>query len=288
MVHCPAYLDVMLIIARINCFLFSFLYRLKRLHRRCPPVFRLLFVLLLPGLSRADSCDIELQYGILITPEHIRISDRHFTRVQINHDEQLFIDGDWISLERHEEALLKSFSQGLRTEVPQIVGIAMEGAEIGLLALDRIVSGIADSGDDELFRDELEGFRSRFRQKFNHFDDKFYIAPQSLDKLNEFFKDELGQQVKEVLTGSLGAVLIALNEAINFGAGSQAHERVDVSEQLARLEAKIEQQLSAKSLILERKALQFCERLTELNQTESELQLMVPKLRAYDVVKLKD
>ena len=236
----------------------------------------------------AKSCDIQLRYGILITPEHIRIIHGNTTKVQINNDKQLFINGQWIRLEAHEEILLSKFSTGLRTEVPQIVGIAMEGAEIGLAALDKIMRGIAQSTDNsaesDIFEQEFEDFRSRFKQKFNHIDDKFYIAPQSLDKLDDFFEDELGQEIKNVVTGSLGAVLVALGEAINSNDGGIERNVVDVSEQLERLEHKIERQLQAKSLILEKKAKQFCDRLTELNRTESELHVMLPQLRRYDVV----
>ncbi len=248
----------------------------------------LVLTAVMPGMLRAETCEIELKYGILITPEHIRILERHFTQIQINHDEQLFINGEWIQLEVHEIELLKSFSKGLRNEVPQIVGIAMEGAEIGLTALDKIMNGIADNADGDLFKEEFDSFRARFKQKFNQFDDKFYIAPQSLDKLDDFFEDELGQEVKKVVTGSLSAVLIALSEAINSNDSGLERDVMDVSEQLERLESKIEQQLSVKSLVLQRKAKQFCDRLTELNKTESELQVMVPELRNYDVVKLKD
>lgn len=237
--------------------------------------------------ANAKSCDIQLQYGILITPEHIRILNRNTTTIQINNDEQLFINGDWIQLESHEIALLRSFSRGLRTEVPQIVGIAMEGADIGLMALDKIMSGIADTGDGELFQEEFADFRSRFKQKFNHIDNKFYIAPQSLDQLADFFEDELGQEIKKVVTGSLGAVLVALGEAINSNESGNERNIVDVSKQLERLEAGIEKQLSAKSEVLEKKATQFCQRLKELNRTESELHVMLPQLKPYDLVVLK-
>ncbi len=242
--------------------------------------------LMLPSVAQAKACDIQLQYGILITPEHIRILNRNTTTIQINNDEQLFINGDWIQLESHEVALLRSFSKGLRTEVPQIVGIAMEGADIGLMALDKVMSGIADTGDGDLFQEEFAEFRARFKQKFNHFDNKFYIAPQSLDKLANFFQDELGQEIKKVVTGSLGAVLVALGEAINTNESGNERNIVDVSKQLERLEQKIEQQLSAKTEVLEKKATQFCQRLVELNRTESELHVMLPQLKPYDVVKL--
>jgi len=244
-------------------------------------------LLLLSSTSQAKSCDIQLHYGILITPEHIRIIHGNTTKVQINADRQLFINGQWVRLEPHEEILLRKFSQGLRTEVPQIVGIAMEGAEIGLAALDNIIRSITEDGESDLFKQEFDDFRSRFKQKFNHIDDKFYIAPQSLDKLDDFFEDELGQEIKTMVSGSVGAVLVALADAINSNDGGIERNVVDVSDQLERLESKIEAQLKAKSAVLERKAKQFCQRLIELNKTESELHVMLPQLRRYDVVKLK-
>lgn len=244
--------------------------------------------MLLPWQASAKTCDIQLRYGILITPEHIRILNRNTTTIQINNDRQLFINGEWIRLENHEIELLRSFSRGLRIEVPQIVGIAMEGADIGLMALDKIMSGISDTGEGDLFQEEFQDFRARFKQKFNHIDNKFYIAPQSLDKLANFFEDELGQEIKNVVTGSLGAVLIAMGDAINTNESGSELNIVDVSKQLERLEARIEKQLLAKSEVLGKKAEQFCHRLTELNRTESELHVMLPRLKKYDLVVLKD
>lgn len=254
--------------------------------RFCYRVLALLMLVVTP-LSYGKSCNIELRYGILITPEHIRIIHGNTTKVQINNDKQLFINGQWLRLEAHEQILLRKFSTGLRKEVPQIVGIAMEGAEIGLAALDRIMKGIDDSGDGNVFEQEIDDFRSRFKQKFNHVDGKYYIAPQSLAKLDDFFEDELGKEIKTVVTSSVGAVLVALGDA--FSSSDTVVERnvVDVGEQLERLEQKIERQLEAKSSVLEQKAEQFCRRLIELDRTESELHVMLPQLRRYNVVLLQ-
>ena len=238
-----------------------------------------------PAFAFAGSCDIELRYGILINDEHIRILDRRLTKIQINNDEQLFVNGHWYRLEPHEVELLRSFSRGLRAEVPPIVDIAMEGSEIGLEALDTIIKGITDSGDGELFEEEFNDFRARFKQKFDTVDGYYYIAPQTLVKLDNFFEDELGQEIKNVVSGSLGAVLVALHEAIKANTQGQDEQNVvDVSKQLRKLELDIERQLAAKSDLLEQKASRFCQRLMELNKTESELQVMLPALKRFDVI----
>ena len=247
-----------------------------------------LMMLLLAPYSYGQSCDIDLRYGILITPEHIRIIHGTTTKVQINNDQQLFINGQWLRLEPHEEILLRKFSTGLRKEVPQIVGIAMEGAEIGLSALDKIMKGIDDSADGNFFDQEIKDFRSRFKQKFNHIDDKYYIAPQNLNRLDDFFEDELGEEIKTVVTSSVGAVLMAIGGAFNSDEGGVERNMEDVGKQLERLEQKIERQLEAKSSVLEKKAEQFCRRLVELDRTERELHVMLPQLRRYNVVLLNE
>lgn len=261
-------------------------YNVQRFVVFCGYVVLAIFMMVFAPSSYAKSCDIDLRYGILITPEHIRIIHGHTTKVQINGDKQLFINGQWIRLEAHEQILLRKFSAGLRNEVPQIVGIAMEGAEIGLAALDGIMQGIDDSADGNFFEQEFEEFRSRFKQKFNHVDDKYYIAPQSLNNLDDFFEDELGKEIKTVVSSSVGAVLVALTDAINSNDGGFERNVVDVSEQLKQVERKIERQLEAKSSVLEQKAEQFCNRLVELDRTESELHVMLPQLRRYNVVLL--
>jgi len=89
------------------------------------------------------------RHGILISPEQIRVQDNYRTVFQINHDEQLFIKGEWITLDPQEQELLKRYSHLLRKFVPEVVSIAVDSLELGLSAIESMLSGIGDSSQQK-------------------------------------------------------------------------------------------------------------------------------------------
>lgn len=238
------------------------------------------------AIAGHHKCDIELEYGVIIDQDHIRIMDSFKTVLQINGDRQLFIRGEWIMLDEQSTRLLKEYSLGLRKEVPTMVNIAMDGISIGFEAINQVVNALSGSSSPAL-KEQFEGLKFRFKKKFDHTDNIFYIAPQSLVELDDFFEDELTHEINEIITDSLGAMLLALGEAINTENRFEG-EHTDFGEQMEILSAEIEQQLTEKSGKLQEHAYQFCESLREIDSIETQLQERVPALKEYDVVTLKD
>ena len=86
-------------------------------------------VLFAPWLPAAE-CNMAFAHGIVISPDQIRIMQNNRTHVQINADHQLFVRGEWVTLEESDTVLLAQYSQGLRRFVPEIVSIAVDGVEL--------------------------------------------------------------------------------------------------------------------------------------------------------------
>ncbi len=235
----------------------------------------------------AGECHIELEHGLIITPEHIRVMDKNRTVLQINNDEQLFIQGYWKQLSEPEQLLLRQFSEGLRREVPEIVDIAMDGVSLGIDAINQIIDGVS-GGSAPLIKRQFEEIKFRFKERFNHTDDIFYIAPQSLDEIDDFFEDELSEKIKAVVSESLGAILIALSEALSSAETNYEINHDDFGERMEKLSKQIDIKLSEKSTVLEAKAQLFCEHLKELDEIETALQKSVPELHRFDIVRSKD
>ncbi|WP_199608854.1 DUF2884 family protein [Flocculibacter collagenilyticus] len=245
-----------------------------------------LFILLtfFPSMALAGKCDVRLNYGLLINNDHIRVMVKDRTQLQINNDKQLFIKGEWIHLNEEDTEVLKQFSLGLRREVPEIVNIAMEGVDIGLRAIDYVVKGLSGgqsgAGIDEHFKE----IKFKLKKKFNRTGEHFYIAPQGLDEVADFFEDELGEEIKNIVTRSLGSIMVAVGEAVKADRNSLESRTTDLSENMDRINDDIARSLQAKSRLLEKKAEQFCWRLKELDKYETKLQDHVPNLKSFDIV----
>lgn len=244
--------------------------------------------MLIAGVAQASECDIELNHGLLINSDHIRVMDKHRTKLQINNDEQLFILGEWVKLNPEDTEILRQYSLGLRREVPQIVNIAMEGVEIGLHAIDQVVTGLSGGRSDTSINKHFEEIKFSLKKKFNRTDEHFYIAPQSLNELSDFFEDELGNELKTIVKGSMGSIMVAVGEAMRSEENSLESTISDMSERMELVSEGIESSLESKTKSLEQKAEQFCHRLIELNKYETKLQQHVPQLLDFDVVSLAE
>ena len=88
-----------------------------------------------------EECNVELEHGLIITENVIRIVDKTQTRVQINlgenqQDTQIFIKGLLIELSEDETLVLNEFERGLRNTVPELVNLATDGVNLGLTAIE--------------------------------------------------------------------------------------------------------------------------------------------------------
>ncbi|TMO85901.1 YggN family protein [Pseudoalteromonas spongiae] len=243
--------------------------------------------ILFSNASLADElCDVELGHGLIITDDVIRIVDKGQTNVQINNDTQLFIRGRWVELNDEEMQVLKEYSKGLRSTVPELVKLATDGVNLGLSAIEQVVTGFTDK-EPEVLKDQLKYVEIALKDKFKAGDDFFYIAPQSLSKLDDFFEKEISQKIHSAVHGSLGAILVALGDAFESNEGNIEQKITGMGERIDIIASEIDKSLQKKVVQLEQKANQYCGCLRTLNETEDKLQQLVPELADFDLVQVK-
>ncbi len=238
------------------------------------------------GAKAQINCDVALAHGLVITDDVIRIVDKGQTRVQINYDQQLFIRGHHIDLSEQDTHTLTTFSRGLRETVPELVELATDGVNIGLDAIERVVAGISEK-EPEVLKEQLQYVERAMMEKFKRGDDFFYIAPQSLSQIDDFFKKEISEKIHSAVHGSLGALLVALGDAFRSTEGNIEERINDMGARMEIISTEIDKSLQKKAAVLEQKASQYCNYLNALDNTESELHRIVPGMSDYDLVKVK-
>ena len=247
----------------------------------------ILVLALLSSAVAATECNMAFRHGILISPDQIRIQTSNRTVFQINQDQDLFVRGEWVTLNPSEQELVRQYAQGLRKFVPELVSIAVDSVELGLSAIENMLLGIGNSAQQEewqaLIRETTYQLTSRFVRSGEH----FYLAPQSLNELDAFLHGELKQQLKDLAKFTVGAVWDALREAMQQSEDDFERTESQNWQPANELVEKINQGLDLKADELEQKSVLFCQRLTELDQIETQLQQRLPLLLKYDVVTMK-
>ncbi len=248
--------------------------------------FALLILLFCPLSYALEQCNVQLGYGMIITDDMIRIVEGTQTRVQINNDKQIFIEGRWIRLNEQDTLILKEFSLGLRDTVPELVNLATDGVNLGLTAIEQVVESFSDK-EPEVLKNQLKYVEQALMEKFKRGDDFYYIAPQSLSKLDEFFEKEISGKIHSAVHGSLGAILVALGEAFDSDEGNIEERISDMNQRMDIISTEIDKSLEKKAVSLEAKAIEYCGCLQKLDETETQLQKLIPELVKFDLVQIK-
>lgn len=251
---------------------------------RCLVVRVLCFLLLLVSSPLLADCNMAFRYGVLISPDQIRIMQNNRTFVQINEDKQLFIKGEWFELEEDSQQLLQLYAQGLRRFVPEIVSLAVDGVEVGLSSIEAMLAGVGNKSQQAEWRALIRETTFQFLSRFVRTGDHFYLAPQSLNELDNFLNGELKPQLTMLARHTVGAVWGALRDALRQSDSN--FEKADSQDWQAvnQLMDKITLGMDQKMVELEAKSALFCQRMRELDDIETKLQQQLPELAEFDVV----
>lgn len=242
----------------------------------------LLGLLTFPAL--ASECPMAFGHGILISPEQIRVQTADRTQYQINNDSQLFIQGELQQLSAEDIRVLRKYSHGMRKLVPQVVGIAVDSMELGLSAIENMLVGVGNSAQQEEWQALVRETTYQIMRRFVRSGEHFYLAPQSLNEMDAFLHGELKDNMNKLAKNTVGAVWQALRDALQHTDDNFELNDSRDWQPVEQLVNKINSGLDAKAEELEAKSVQFCQRLTELDRFETELQQRVPGLASYDVV----
>jgi len=237
--------------------------------------------------SHASQCNIHFNYGVVIDPIHIRILNTDKTFVQINGKDQLFVSGREVKLSEEQQQLLTQYSQGIRKQIPEIISIAIEGVDVGLKAVNKVIAGLTgeNSAAHQKLQKRFEELHWRIRKRFNQTDNNFYIAPQDFDDFDEIFAGEFESEIEAIVSESIGTILTAVGDAMSNKDQQNSEQRVNTfDERLSSMGKELELEIGSKANAIESKADLFCQQLKVLDNIETQLTQTVTALQEFDLI----
>lgn len=237
--------------------------------------------------ASASQCNIKFNYGVVIDPIHIRVLKSDKTYVQINSDNQLFVEGREIVLTPENVALVSQFSSGIRQQVPQMVAIAIEGVDVGLNAVSKVIASVTgeNSAAHQKLQERFDELQWRLRKRFNQSEDNYYIAPQDFDDFDEIFAGQFEQEIDSIMSESIGSILAAVGEAVTSNEENNNESRVSTfGNKITNFGDELNLEIHSKVNSLENKADSFCQSLNALDGIESQLNQTIPALEHFDLI----
>lgn len=232
-----------------------------------------------------EQCDVEFHNDVRIKSNELEIftDDDHI--MKIVDQKQLYIDGKNIALNDEQRHAVANYAQSLRTQLPEVAEIAIEGVKIAGVAINEVAQAFNLEGlhsIDKLMTDIETEVNDTFYQQ-----GAFVMGQQSFQKFGKNFESQFDEQisaaVESAVSQSMGSILMAIgSQMMNSDDDMQDFEQ-RMENMGATIEAKVEQQAER----LEKRADTLCSNFAAISEQEQQLVELLPALKDYSLFSYK-
>ena len=164
-----------------------------------------------------EHCKVEIRQNVEITPDSIRITAEDRTLVQIDHDQRLFVSGDEVPLDLWQQSLITDYSQRIRSTLPMVVDVLLEGVELGAMATSEVFFGITGRELPEPVTEAITDMRRKVERKMKVEEDRIVI--QAGHPHDDLFED-LHPELESAIASSMEALIKTVGRSILSGEGA--------------------------------------------------------------------
>ncbi len=229
----------------------------------------------------SDNCNLDFNNAVTIDSDTVEIKTSNNQTMKIKQDGSLIINGEHLSLNQSQQDAAQEYANGLRTELPQVAEIALEGVKIAGTALDEVATAF-NLNDMNSLSDVMDDLAVKIEDSFYQ-GDTFVIDNNNFNAIDDAFGEEFESQMEQAMEAavmdSIGSILIALgSELLGSGGDMQEFER-----RMEHMGQQIEEKVEVQAKNLEVKAKALCNSMELLADQEDRLQAFFPELVTYDL-----
>ena len=245
------------------------------------------FLALVTSHASAEmSCDVDFERGLIVNENQIRVLQKGRTVYQINNKEQLFVEGNLLSLNQEQQEELYYFANGMHYVVPKMVVLATEGVQLAIDTVENVYFGLVGKEHDSYkkLQSAMKRAKGKVKEKFINASGNYYMGPGSLENVDELVDKELEAQIEQAINTSIGGILSAIG-GLEAAEGNTDERVQELTERLEQMELQLEREVVPQAETLRQKAKWFCKKLQSLDKIEESLRATVPELKKYNVIR---
>ncbi len=249
-------------------------------------------LVLCSGSLLANECNVNIDGNLKLENDILTITTEQDDVISIESNHQLYVNGEEVSLSRSEQRWVKDYYDGIYSAVPQAASIAVEGVALASDAISEVFGGLL--GADTQAIDKITVKLSDIGDKIH---DNFYAEDGSIrvdsahfsdgDMFGEEWENEFEAAVEDVISSSIGQILVAIGTQMMFG----DNEAGDFDQRMASFTDDLEMRMEQQAAIIEEKADGLCYLVADIDYAENKLQDNVSELsdlNVFSVEKNKD
>ena len=237
----------------------------------------------------ANQCDVEIDGNLQLENSVLTIKTSHNSKVTIDQNKVLFVNGKQISLTDQQQQWVNSYYDGIQSAVPEAASIAKDAIALASDAVNQAFGQLLGEDNDALMdlSQKLENIGQDIQYNFYAQDGSIRIHSEQFENGNVFsnqWEDEFESAIEELVAESIGSLMVAVGTELIFSGGNmEAFEQ-----RMENFGRDIENSVEYQSAAIEAKAEVFCATLASIDHVENKLQQHVEELAELDVLQVKD
>ncbi|MGR5061449.1 DUF2884 family protein [Photobacterium sp. DNB22_13_2] len=235
-----------------------------------------LSLLTLSAGSYAQSCPVNVPNDIHIVGNEVSVYQGGQAKLMIDGDNQLFIEGKQVALSEPQTQALQSYSEHVKSYLPQMADLADDGASIAQDIIDELSTHFGGSdafSSAELLVDE---YSEKAKKKF-YPDGEFVMPADVFESMDSDWKQEFEEALKHISVESISGVIASLSADMKSGELSFS----DFQTQLSELKKSLQETIRQRSGEVAEQAGNVCESIEGLAEEEEQLQQIIPEMKDY-------
>ncbi|XQF91167.1 YggN family protein [Pseudoalteromonas espejiana] len=232
-----------------------------------------------------EQCNVEFKNDVRIKPSELEIFTAFNQFMRFNNNGDLTVNGEEVSINSEQRQALTQYSDTLRTQLPEVANIALDGVKIAGVALEEVANAFNIDGLNDL-SGLMDGIKVEVENTFYQ-QGTFVMGQQSFDQFGENFEQQFEQQIETVVESavmqSMGSILVALGSELMCSGGD-----MDAFEQrMENMGEQIEEKVELHANKLEQRAHALCDNFADIAQQEQQLVAQLPQLKGYELFTIK-
>lgn len=231
-----------------------------------------------------SSCQVEFSSDVSIDSDAITVSAVSGESLRIDAKNSLTVNGASQTLDAEQQALVDAFAGQVRTTIPEVVAIALEGVEIALTAVSEVFYSLLEQSPPSALLESIDRIEAAVAERMSVNGDAISVVGGEIDGFDRTMA-ELEPQIEQAVKSAVGDIVVAIGESVREGDADIMALLMDFAKKAEHFERDIEAEVMKKAQRLERRAEGLCDEVYALQAVESRMQLEIPATRGFDIVR---
>ncbi len=245
-------------------------------------------LLMTSGVAMANQCDVNIDGQMSLIDNVLTITTEDNDKIVIHPDYRLYINGSSADLTHEQQDWVAEYHKGITDAVPVVASIALDGVEIAAVAVEEVFNNLlgGDSVDVSELTAKLDELQDEIRYNFYADDGSIRLNSTNFNDgelLGEQWEEEFDQAVEEVVSASIGRLMVAIGTELMFGDGDTS----DFEQRMETFAEDIEYKVESQAAAIEERADALCGQLAKVDYVENQLQASVSGLADLNMLSVK-